>query len=190
LIEPGGQMVLDFQGDAGGHREVRPIRDAGADAEDRKRSALDCFELGCGFDSNPASYERAIEAYRQAIELDATLADAHCNLGAVLYNQGRRTPSRRCFERCLELEPNHVEAHFNLANLLEEEGCDEMALRHYRSALQANPFYPDLHINLALLYEKLEMRGRACEHWRRYLQLESLGPWADVARQRLEGADS
>jgi tetratricopeptide (TPR) repeat protein len=190
LIEPGGQMVLDFQGAAGGQPEVRPIRDAGTDAEDRKQSALDCFELGCGFDSNAESYPQAIEAYRRAIELDPTLADAHCNLGAVLYNQGRRTPSRRCFERCLELEPNHVEAHFNLANLLEEEGCDEMALRHYTSALRANPFYPDLHINLALLYEKLEMCDRACEHWRRYLQLESAGPWVDVARQRLERADS
>ena len=189
LVEPNGQMVLDFQGVAGEQEQIRPIRDAEAASEDRKSSALDCFERGCGFDSNAETYAQAIEAYRQAIEFDPNLADAHCNLGAVLYNQGRRAPSRRCFERCLQLDPNHVEAHFNLANLLEEEGCDEMALRHYRSALGANPFYPDLHINLALLYEKLNAAARAREHWRRYLQLDSTGPWAEVARQRLDAGD-
>jgi tetratricopeptide (TPR) repeat protein len=189
LIEPNGQMILNFQGLAGDGEGIRPIRDAEASDEDRKRSALDCFEQGCAFDSNSETYDRAVEAYRRAIELDPTLADAHCNLGAVLYNRGRRTPSRRCFERCLELEPNHVEAHFNLANLLEEEGCDEMALSHYRSALGANPFYSDVYINLALLYEKLGLTGRARDHWRRYLQLDSTGPWADVARQRLEAGE-
>ena len=69
LVEPDGQMVLDFQRGPDGRQEVRPLRDAGTSAEDRKRGALDCFELGCGFDSNPETYEQAIEAYRRAIEL-------------------------------------------------------------------------------------------------------------------------
>ncbi len=46
--------------------------------------------------------------------------------------------------------------------------------------------YADAHLNLALLYEKLGLRRRAREHWRRYAQLDPSGPWADVARQRLQ----
>ena len=67
------------------------------------------FERGCGFDSDSATYHEAIRAYEQCIELDPSFADAHCNLGAVLYNAGKPEPARRCFERCLEIDRTHVE---------------------------------------------------------------------------------
>ena len=118
-------------------------------------------------------------------EIDPTFADAHCNLGAVLYNSGAPEAARRCFERCLEIDSRHVEAHFNLANLLEEAGCDEMAMSHYRQALRSDPFYAELHVNMALLYERLSAPGSGREHWRRYLQLDPMGTWSEVARQRL-----
>jgi hypothetical protein len=47
------------------------------------------------------------------------------------------------------------------------------------------PTYGDAHFNLA---SELEIQGEfhaASEHWRRYLQLDSTGPWADTARERL-----
>ena len=70
--------------------------------------------------------------------------------------------------------------------MLEEDGDDRGALAHYRRALAADPLYPDLHINLALLYEKLERERAATDHWRRYLQLDPTGPWAEVARGKVE----
>ena len=183
-MEPDGQLVLGFGGSAARTpSDVAPIEGA---ASQPKASAGGCFERGCRLDSDPATYEEAIAAYRDALALDPGFADAHCNLGAIFYNRGEREDARRHFEHCLRLDPGHVEAHFNLANLLEEEGCNEMALHHYRTGLVADPFYPDLHINLALLYEKMEMRSRAADHWRRYLQLEPEGSWSEVAKLRLD----
>lgn len=193
LIEPGGQLLLDFveQAMAKEPAGVEPIRSApkpgGAAGapETPAESAGEWFERGCQLDSEPDTFTQALEAYRRAIELDAEFADAHCNLGALFFNNGDRAEARRHFERCLRLQPTHVEAHFNLANLLEEEGCDEMSLHHYRAALDADPFYPDLHINLALLCEKTGLAAKALDHWRRYLQLDPEGTWAEVARLRL-----
>lgn len=188
LLEPDGQLMLDFrplEADAQ-LLEAALADDADADAASRSASALKWFEEGCLLDSDPETYEQAMQMYRKGIEADPSFADLHCNLGAVHYNRGERQEARRCFERCLELCPDHVEAHFNLANVLEEEGCDDMALRHYRAALQADPFCADLHVNLSLLYEKLGHPKRGREHWRRYLQLEPEGAWSDVARMRLE----
>ena len=182
LVEPDGQMVLDFQSPEVPDAAVADLRSAAGEGE----TALDCFERGCGLDSEPSTLERAIEAYERAIELDPDFADAHCNLGAVSYNLGRRPTARRSFERALELEPWHVEAHFNLGNLLEEDGRHEMALRHYQAALQADPLHADLHVNIALVYEHLNFLRKGRDHWRRYLQLEPSGPWAEVARQRTE----
>lgn len=186
-MEPDGQMLLGFAtAGEGSTSPVASILEPDGEPEEAPVSAGDHFERGCRLDADPATWDRAVEAYEAALALDPDFADAHCNLGAVFYNRGDRENARRHFERCLRLDPSHVESHFNLANLLEEEGCNEMALHHYRAGLVADPFYPDLHINLALLYEKLELLPSAREHWRRYLQLEPDGSWSEVARLRLE----
>jgi len=200
LLEPDGQLVLEFSSAADaspGHAiaafpseafaRAPALHDAGVESP-AALGALDWFEVGCGLDSEPKTYDKAIAAYRNAIALDAEFADAHCNLGAALYNKGDRVEARACFERCLELRPGHVEGHFNLANLLEEEGDSGSALAHYLRALDRDPFYADLHINLALLYEKLGRNAKGLEHWKRYLQIEpegALAEIAEIARQRL-----
>ena len=190
LLEPDGQAVLDFGTEAASAQAVTTI-DRGRGPVDAE-AAEDLFAQGCRLDSDPETYNRAIQCYMEGIRLQPDFADCHCNLGAVYYNQGERKAARGCFERCLEIDAQHVEANFNLANLLEESGQDERALHHYRSAFAADPLYPDLHINMALLYEKLGESGKAKRHWKRYLQLDGSGPWSEVARRRLthsEGAE-
>jgi tetratricopeptide (TPR) repeat protein len=181
LLEPDGQLVLDFRPPLDESVASLPGLGAASDAD----AALAFFERGCALDSEPRTFSEAIAAYRQALELDPDFADAHCNLGTVLYNQGRRVESRACFERALGLAPDHLEAHFNLANVLEEEDRNEGALRHYKDSLRIDPLFADAQLNLALLYEKLGLPRTARARWRRYLQLEPRGAWADIARKHL-----
>lgn len=179
LLEPCGQILFDFRPTPA--QSVAPLPGTAPAVE----TALSCFERGCAADSDPKTYGEAIASYRRAIELDGDFADAHCNLGTVLYNQGRRPDARACFERALVLAPDHLEAHFNLANVLEEEERNEGALRHYKEATRIDPFFADARLNLALLYEKLGLRRIARSHWQRYLQIAPKGPWAEVARKHL-----
>ena len=187
LLEPGGQMVLDFSGSAAPDRGVAPLepRPDAARAVLAREQAIRCFERGCKLDCHRPTYGEAIEAYLLALEADPEFADAHCNLGSVYFNQDRREAARACFERALEIEPRHVEANLNLATLLEEAGRNEAALHHYKLVLEAEPMNPDPHVSLGLLYEKLDLPRRARHHWRRYLQLVPRGAWADLARKRL-----
>jgi tetratricopeptide (TPR) repeat protein len=188
LTQPDGQMILDFSvaGVAAAEVEALAPRDAPAWDEQAVRTAEQWFERGCGLDSDRATQAEAIGAYERAIEAVPEFADAHCNLGSVYFNQGRRTPARASFERALEIDPKHLEANLNLATLEEEVGRDGVALRHYKVALAADPMYADTHVSVALLYEKLGVRGKSLEHWRRYLQLDPAGLWAEIARQRIE----
>ena len=182
LVEPDGQMLLDFRVSDPAPSEVVRLR-----SEDREAAmtAVDWFERGCAQDGEPATYAEATEAYERALALEPRFADAHCNLGAVLYNRGQRSEAQACFLRCLALAPDHLEAHFNLGNLLEEKGLEEEALSHYLAAYQADPLHPALQVNLALVYEKLGRVEDSREAWRSYLKTHSDGPWAEVARQRL-----
>lgn len=186
LIQPDGQMVIDFELAPASADDVAPLPVRGAAGPPDPALALEWFERALALDGDPATYVDAVECYRRAIDLDPEFADAHCNLGAVYYNQNRRREARACYERALVLEAGHLEANFNLANLLEDEGQNESALRHFKAALEADPLYPDAHLNTALLYDKLGLRRRGREHWRRYLQLMPDGPWTEVARQRLK----
>jgi DNA-binding transcriptional MerR regulator len=181
-LQPDGQMLLDFAGDPAAPREIAP---APAWREFVRRLAAEWFDRGCELDSDPATYAAAIAAYERALALDPDYADAHCNLGSVYFNQGRRPLAHACYERALALVPEHLEAHLNLATLHEEEGQDAGALRHYRRALALDPFAADTHVSLALLYERLGLRRKARGLWRRYLQLAPHGAWADIARGRL-----
>lgn len=194
LVQPDGQLVLDFEGPKGDGRDVaslrpsepgRPHEPGGGPVAARRISAAEHFERGCELDGVPATLAEAAASYRRAIELDPDFADAHCNLGTLHFNQGRRDLAKACYERALQADPDHLEANFNLGSLLEEQGRREGALHHYKLALQANPCFPDAHLNLALLYEKLGLHRNARQHWRRYLGLVPEGPWAEVARQRL-----
>ena len=180
LFEPGGQMVLDF-------RSRKPVGegDPVARLAPTPLSAAEWFERGCTLDSDAATQSEAIEAYRCALAADPRFADAHCNLGTVFYNQGRRQAALECFRKAMEIDPLHLEANFNAASLLEEQRAEESALRHYRTVLSVDPMYLDAHVNVALLYQKLGRKARAREHWRRTLQIDPQGPWADVARRHL-----
>jgi len=185
LLEPDGQLVLDFDLAPPSEDDVAPLPLSAPPGQADFAAALEWFERGCQLDSSPETLEEAIHAYTHALRSDPGFADAHCNLGTVYYNRGERDRARACYEAALRHESEHVEANFNLGNLLEEDGQREAALSHYKVATRTDPLFPDAQLNLALLYEKFALRGKAKEHWRRYLQLVPKGSWADIARQHL-----
>jgi lipoprotein NlpI len=185
LMEPDGQLVLEFPPECEAPVAKLAEHLAPQGSPQAYRRAQQFFEQGCALDTEPSTWDQAEEAYRNAIEADPSFADAHCNLGSVCFNRGRREEARRSFERAIELVPGHVEANLNIGTMYEELGQDESALARYRAALETEPLYADVHVSLALLYEKISLVRTAVSHWRRYLQLDPQGSWADVARRRL-----
>ncbi len=184
LLDEHGQLCLDWDS---GATSLSVFVDGADEGEDNAgERAVQAFEKGCNLDSDPGEYDAAAAAYRLAVQLDPEFADAHCNLGTLLYNKGERELARAHYQRALEADGNHLEAHFNLANLWEEIGRDQAALHHYRRAVELDPLFPEAHLNLALLFEKLDLHRSARRHWAKYLGLCPTGHWADVARKRLK----
>ena len=187
LVEASGQLVLDFRLAPPSPDDVAPlpVRRGDGVAPDAV-TALEWFERGCRLDSERGGEGAACQAYARAIEADPGFADAHCNLGTLHHQGGRREEARASYQAALRCDPAHLEANFNLACLHEEEGRDEAALARYRAASRADPLHPDAQLNLALLYDRLGLARKARQHWRRYLQLEPRGGWAEIARKHLE----
>jgi adenylate cyclase len=72
-----------------------------------------------------ASREHAI----RAVELDPNLAEAHCSLAMILWDDAEYRDAEREFARALSLNPSYDQAHAMYAALLEDEGRLEEALR-------------------------------------------------------------
>jgi tetratricopeptide (TPR) repeat protein len=95
---------------------------------------------------------KAIDAYRNAVNLSDCESDAYCNLGILEYESGNTVKAIDSFTKSLKSEPRHFESHYNLANLYSELGNLPLARVHYEFANELNPNFPDIRFNLGLVY--------------------------------------
>lgn len=80
-------------------------------------------------------FAAAEQAFRRALKIKPTFAEAHYNLGKVLRNQGKLAESVREYERAHALEPWAVPAQLGLATIYRLNGQPERALAVLRAAL-------------------------------------------------------
>ena len=134
-----------------------------------------------------ARYAEAASAYLKAIELDPRDPVLYFNLANVHYEQGHLEDSAAAYLAATQHDPAYVEAWNALGCVLSQLGRSKEAIVALRRAVELVPDYGDAHYNLASELESQGESRAAREHWRRYLQLDSTGPWADTAREYLEG---
>lgn len=130
----------------------------------------------------------ALSAFRLAALSSPRSADVHFQLGECLYRLGHTEGALERYYCAVEHDHDFLEAWTQIGCLHRELGDLLKAKDAFLQALNLLPDYPDAHFHLA---ETLAEGGDvelARVHWEEYLQHDSRGPWAEVARQRLEGA--
>ncbi|MBI4657443.1 MAG: tetratricopeptide repeat protein [Verrucomicrobia bacterium] len=120
------------------------------------------FELG--------KLEDAVTAYRKAVEILPSFADAHYNLGNAYYALKRSSEAETCYRKALEVQPDLTEARYNLGLLAHERGKLQEAIEEYRRVTDVNPAHPDALLNLGLVLKDLGQHDDAEACYRRLLQ--------------------
>jgi len=128
------------------------------------------FEHGSDLEYDDAP-EEAMAAYRRALELDASLPDAHLNLGRLLHERGETAEAESHYRQALAVRPEDATAAFNLGVALQDLGHLRDAAKAYEAALGSEPGYADAHYNLAGVYEKLGEKESAFRHLSAYRRL-------------------
>ena len=98
--------------------------------------------------------------------------------------------ARERYYVAIELDEDFVEARSNLGCVLAEEGELGLAEAAFRGALEYHPDYADAHYHLARLLDRANRSGEALLHWQLFMNLAPASPWADEARERIEGEGS
>jgi tetratricopeptide (TPR) repeat protein len=190
LLEPSGQIVMEFSEkklaedahDSVLRGLVRPLARPGGEAEG-------WFELASELDSDPAQWDRAVDAYQRVTTLAPDHGAAWNNLGLLQHRMGRHEDARRHYEVALVADPTLAEAAYNLGSLYDDLRDPVQAGFWYRRALEIRPDYADAHFNLASALERAGDGRAARRHWRRYLELDPDSRWAEIARGWVSGEE-
>ncbi len=179
-----GQVTLDFEVSALRDDVVRVLR--GSDQPNDLRLAYDHYLEGCRLDEDEGTFDNAEAAYRRAIDLDPSLANAFTNLGNLMYRRGRVDDAERMYARALQIDVDQPEAFYNLGFLMYDRGEVATAVLNFKRALRSDPSFADAHFNLAMALGDLGRRDEARAHWETYLTLDPQSPWAEVARREIK----
>jgi len=101
------------------------------------------------------SFADSAAAYREAIALDPTIAEAHFNLGNVLCEMNESAAALDAYRQAISVRPDFFEAYFNLADTLAGNGRLDEAATMYRKAAEIRPQLSDVHNNLGTVLIEL-----------------------------------
>lgn len=196
LVEPGGQMRIDFaaleivaapeslEESAGRLLAFPQAADVSLEAAESWTTPDEFLEAAIDFEDEGKLAE-AIEVYRAMLLALGPAPDVCFRLAELLYQTGDLNAARERYYLAVELDPAYVEARASLGCVLVELRQVTLAEAAFRGALEHHPDYPDVHFHLARLFDEQQRSGEAREHWQRFLQLAPRSPWADEARERL-----
>lgn len=201
LLEPvSGQRIFDFETEpvelklVQGHDDIEPSRDivsppsVPAAPAPKLLATTDWHERGSELLEEHRVTD-AIEAFRCALMSEPANPESHFHLAEALYRSGNLTGALERFHVAVELDQQYLEAWTQLGCVAAELGQDQSALDAFDIALQSHADYPDAHFHKAELLHRLDRSTEAVPHWQAYLSQDQRGPWADVARQRLEAVN-
>ena len=96
-------------------------------------------------------FAEAAAAYRQILAIQPDSAEAHNNLGNVLWSRASSTKRRHVTSKRIALKPDYVDAHSNLGTVLLSQGKLDEAAAHYEQALALRPDNAERHNNLGVI---------------------------------------
>ncbi|HXG67773.1 MAG TPA: tetratricopeptide repeat protein [Blastocatellia bacterium] len=114
------------------------------DAEQYHRAGVGYYDSG--------EYEKAIEAYRQALQLNPDSTDAWYHLGMAYSSLGRYKEAVEAYSRAIRRKPDYAAAHFNLGHAYSNLKQYDNAIKAFQQAIQYEPDNLEAYFALGYAY--------------------------------------
>lgn len=119
--------------------------------------------------------DQAKRAYREALSLYPSHAEAHLNLGRLLHEDGALAEAEAHYRAAMDADPANSRCPYNLGVALEDQGRRWQALDAYQAALALDPDLAVAHFNLSRLFEVTGRPEKALQHLAAYKRILEQG---------------
>lgn len=127
------------------------------------------------------NYEKAIQAFQDAIDLNDSMWAYHFNLGLAYKKAGHTERALEAFRRAVDLNPESYSCNKEMGEALAKKNQHEEAAPYYQKAVEINPEDPDTQYNFGVVLSQLGRNQEALEH---FLKTTDLDPeYADAYYQ-------
>ena len=157
-----GQFVFNFEA----HDIAQKLNISRPAPKPSKQKLTAEYWFSLALELETSSEEDAKRAYRQALELDPKMADAHLNLGRLYHNSKEWQKAEAHYRFAAEYAAHDPTPYFNLGVLMEDLKSFPKAIRAYTQAIRNDPSFADAHCNLGLLFEAMGNKAKAIAHLR------------------------
>ncbi|MFZ2538094.1 MAG: tetratricopeptide repeat protein, partial [Oscillospiraceae bacterium] len=148
---------------------------------DQKGASSDLLScVGVGF-LGLGQYEKAIENFQRAIELDPIYAYPWHGLGTVYYYQKNYEKTIEYLRKAIELDPTFTYPWHGLGAVFFMQNNNEEAIEHYQKAIELEPIYADAWHGLGSVYFEQENYEEAIKHYQKAIELDPI--YADAWRE-------
>jgi tetratricopeptide (TPR) repeat protein len=133
-------------------------------------------------------YQKAIEAYLEALEMRPNFYAAYNNL-AVCYGNLKMYPqAEEALRKCIALKPDDFYAMNNLAVMYLQTGKLDDSIRFAQAAVKTEPGYANGHVTLGSAYATMGRLDDAERHFQEALRLDPSNESARVNLQKIAQA--
>ena len=110
-------------------------------------------------------FNKAIEAYSHAIDLNLDDAGFYNNRGAAYMEKGDFDHAIEDFNKAINLNSDDAGFYNNRGIAYDKKGKVDEAIKEYNIAIKLNPDYPGVYYNLGVTYEKVRKFGKAIKNY-------------------------
>lgn len=161
--------------------EQRDVKDSLGNYADREKAALleliekeptaeNYFKLGNNERINE-NYDKAIECYEKAIELNPEYAMAYNNRGYSYNKLGEEEKAIEDYSKAIEINPEYALAYSNRGISYSNKGEEEKAMEDYNNAIELNPEYVRAYNNRGYSYSNMGEEEKAIEDYNKAIEL-------------------
>ena len=143
----------------------------GPEARQKRREAEILNNRGLDY-RDAGDYDRAVEYFTKAIELNPNYAIAYNNRGGVYSDKGDYDRALEDCNKAIILKPEYAEPYSNRGSIYRDTGEVDLAINDYDMAIQLKPDSVEAHYNRGITYGEKGDHDRAIEDYTRAIELK------------------
>ena len=118
-------------------------------------------------------YNLAEKSFKEAIQINKKIPDAHNNLGLLYIEQKKIDQSVECFKNAIRISPNNPFFYNNLGNALAQKNMLESALINYQKAVSIDKNFFLAHNNIGITQHKLKNFNEAIKSFQNTINIQN-----------------